>query len=62
MGSFSLLLTTPQFYHLSWTCWDRLKVTAGQPERTLKSLLDHLQVCLAAPPAPGLAQPGPAGI
>ncbi|XP_054450808.1 ubiquitin-like modifier-activating enzyme 7 [Pteronotus mesoamericanus] len=34
---------TQQFHHLTWTCWDRLKVTAGQPERTLKSLLDHLQ-------------------
>ncbi|KAM5313937.1 ubiquitin-like modifier-activating enzyme 7 isoform 2-T2 [Glossophaga mutica] len=34
---------TQKFHHLSWTCWDRLKVTAGQPERTLKSLLDHLQ-------------------
>ncbi|XP_045713436.1 ubiquitin-like modifier-activating enzyme 7 [Phyllostomus hastatus] len=32
-----------EFHHLSWTCWDRLKVAAGQPERTLKSLLDHLQ-------------------
>ncbi|XP_053525360.1 ubiquitin-like modifier-activating enzyme 7 isoform X5 [Artibeus jamaicensis] len=34
---------TQKFHHLSWTCWDRLKVTAGQPERTLKSLLDHIQ-------------------
>ncbi|XP_036905588.1 ubiquitin-like modifier-activating enzyme 7 isoform X3 [Sturnira hondurensis] len=34
---------TQKFHHLSWTCWERLKVTAGQPERTLKSLLDHLQ-------------------
>lgn len=31
------------FHRLKWTCWDRLKVPAGQPERTLKSLLDHLQ-------------------
>ncbi|XP_014932558.2 ubiquitin-like modifier-activating enzyme 7 isoform X1 [Acinonyx jubatus] len=32
-------------HHLTWTwtCWDRLKVPAGQPERTLKSLLAHLQ-------------------
>ncbi|XP_019061787.1 ubiquitin-like modifier-activating enzyme 7 isoform X1 [Fukomys damarensis] len=33
----------PQFHHLEWTRWDRLKVPAGQPERTLESLLDHLQ-------------------
>ncbi|XP_045386162.1 ubiquitin-like modifier-activating enzyme 7 isoform X3 [Lemur catta] len=32
-----------QFHHLKWTCWDRLKVPAGQPERTLESLLAHLQ-------------------
>ncbi|XP_011363035.1 ubiquitin-like modifier-activating enzyme 7 isoform X2 [Pteropus vampyrus] len=32
-----------KFNRLTWTCWDRLKVPAGQPERTLKSLLDHLQ-------------------
>ncbi|XP_016005457.2 ubiquitin-like modifier-activating enzyme 7 isoform X2 [Rousettus aegyptiacus] len=32
-----------KFNSLTWTCWDRLKVPAGQPERTLKSLLDHLQ-------------------
>ncbi|GAB1294668.1 E1 ubiquitin-activating enzyme [Apodemus speciosus] len=31
------------FHHLEWTCWDRLKVPAGQPERTLESLLAHLQ-------------------
>nr|XP_003409697.1 ubiquitin-like modifier-activating enzyme 7 isoform X1 [Loxodonta africana] len=31
------------FRHLTWTCWDRLKVPAGQPERTLESLLAHLQ-------------------
>uniref|UniRef100_A0A2K6V6Z4 Ubiquitin-like modifier-activating enzyme 7 n=1 Tax=Saimiri boliviensis boliviensis TaxID=39432 RepID=A0A2K6V6Z4_SAIBB len=31
------------FHHLKWTCWDRLKVPAGQPERTLESLLAHLQ-------------------
>ncbi|XP_008569771.1 PREDICTED: ubiquitin-like modifier-activating enzyme 7 [Galeopterus variegatus] len=31
------------FHHLKWTCWDRLKVHAGQPERTLESLLAHLQ-------------------
>uniref|UniRef100_G1PII7 Ubiquitin like modifier activating enzyme 7 n=1 Tax=Myotis lucifugus TaxID=59463 RepID=G1PII7_MYOLU len=31
------------FHHLTWTCWDRLKVPAGQPERTLQSLLAHLQ-------------------
>ncbi|KAL0599887.1 Ubiquitin-like modifier-activating enzyme 7 [Plecturocebus cupreus] len=31
------------FHHLKWTCWDRLKVLAGQPERTLESLLAHLQ-------------------
>ncbi|XP_029771909.1 ubiquitin-like modifier-activating enzyme 7 isoform X6 [Suricata suricatta] len=32
-------------HHLTWTwtCWDCLKVPAGQPERTLKSLLAHLQ-------------------
>ncbi|XP_051060609.1 ubiquitin-like modifier-activating enzyme 7 isoform X2 [Phodopus roborovskii] len=32
------------FHHLKWTCWDRLKVPAGRPERTLESLLAHLQV------------------
>ncbi|XP_077714978.1 ubiquitin-like modifier-activating enzyme 7 isoform X2 [Canis aureus] len=32
-----------KFHHLTWTCWDRLKVPAGQPERTLKLLLAHLQ-------------------
>ncbi|XP_059520696.1 ubiquitin-like modifier-activating enzyme 7 isoform X1 [Myotis daubentonii] len=32
-----------RFHHLTWTCWDRLKVPAGQPERTLQSLLAHLQ-------------------
>eukprot|EP00074_Homo_sapiens_P075149 XP_011532373.1 ubiquitin-like modifier-activating enzyme 7 isoform X4 [Homo sapiens] len=31
------------FHHLKWTSWDRLKVPAGQPERTLESLLAHLQ-------------------
>ncbi|KAM9185694.1 ubiquitin-like modifier-activating enzyme 7 [Dugong dugon] len=31
------------FRHLTWTCWDRLKVPAGKPERTLESLLAHLQ-------------------
>uniref|UniRef100_A0A8C5L5P2 Ubiquitin-like modifier-activating enzyme 7 n=1 Tax=Jaculus jaculus TaxID=51337 RepID=A0A8C5L5P2_JACJA len=31
------------FHHLKWTCWDRLKVPAGQPEKTLKSLLAHLE-------------------
>ncbi|XP_007639315.1 ubiquitin-like modifier-activating enzyme 7 isoform X3 [Cricetulus griseus] len=31
------------FQHLKWTCWDHLKVPAGQPERTLESLLAHLQ-------------------
>ncbi|XP_021119388.1 ubiquitin-like modifier-activating enzyme 7 isoform X2 [Heterocephalus glaber] len=32
-----------KFHHLEWTRWDRLKVPAGQPERTLESLLAHLQ-------------------
>uniref|UniRef100_A0A452VAV9 Ubiquitin-like modifier-activating enzyme 7 n=1 Tax=Ursus maritimus TaxID=29073 RepID=A0A452VAV9_URSMA len=27
----------------TWTCWDRLKVPAGQPEMTLELLLAHLQ-------------------
>ncbi|XP_016058371.1 PREDICTED: ubiquitin-like modifier-activating enzyme 7 [Miniopterus natalensis] len=31
------------FHGLTWTCWSRLTVPAGQPERTLRSLLDHLQ-------------------
>ncbi|XP_007953546.1 ubiquitin-like modifier-activating enzyme 7 [Orycteropus afer afer] len=31
------------FCHLTWTCWERLKVPAGHPERTLESLLAHLQ-------------------
>lgn len=31
------------FQDLKWTCWDRLKVPAEQPERTLKSLLAYLQ-------------------
>lgn len=31
------------FNCLKWTSWDRLKVPAGQPERTLESLLAHLQ-------------------
>uniref|UniRef100_A0A673VDB6 Ubiquitin like modifier activating enzyme 7 n=1 Tax=Suricata suricatta TaxID=37032 RepID=A0A673VDB6_SURSU len=39
-------------HHLTWTwtCWDCLKVPAGQPERTLKSLLAHLQVSPIPPP------------
>lgn len=32
-----------KFHHLEWTRWDRLKVPAGQPERTLESLLAYLQ-------------------
>ncbi|KAM6159579.1 ubiquitin-like modifier-activating enzyme 7 isoform 2-T2 [Erethizon dorsatum] len=32
-----------KFHHLEWTGWDRLNVPAGQPERTLESLLAHLQ-------------------
>ncbi|XP_006892954.1 PREDICTED: ubiquitin-like modifier-activating enzyme 7 [Elephantulus edwardii] len=32
-----------KFCDQTWTCWDRLKVPAGQPERTLESLLTHLQ-------------------
>lgn len=32
-----------RFQDLTWTCWDRLEVPAGQPERTLESLLAHLQ-------------------
>ncbi|XP_057562522.1 ubiquitin-like modifier-activating enzyme 7 isoform X2 [Hippopotamus amphibius kiboko] len=32
-----------EFHHLKWTCWDRLEVPAGQPERTLESLLAHVQ-------------------
>ncbi|KAG8523972.1 Ubiquitin-like modifier-activating enzyme 7 [Galemys pyrenaicus] len=32
-----------KFHDLRWTCWDRLTVPAGQPERTLKSLLAYLQ-------------------
>ncbi|KAM5293141.1 ubiquitin-like modifier-activating enzyme 7 [Ctenodactylus gundi] len=32
-----------KFHSLKWTCWDRLTVSAGQPERTLESLLTHLQ-------------------
>ncbi|XP_055485740.1 ubiquitin-like modifier-activating enzyme 7 isoform X4 [Psammomys obesus] len=31
------------FHHLKWTCWDCLKVPAVQPERTLDSLLAHIQ-------------------
>lgn len=62
-GSFSFLSTiTPQFNHLTWTCWDRLKVPAGQPERTLKSLLDYLQVCPVPPHSqawPNLVQRAP---
>ncbi|XP_004451912.1 ubiquitin-like modifier-activating enzyme 7 [Dasypus novemcinctus] len=34
---------TQTFHRLTWTCWDRLKVPAGQPERTLESLLAHVQ-------------------
>ncbi|XP_058534750.1 ubiquitin-like modifier-activating enzyme 7 isoform X2 [Ochotona princeps] len=34
---------TQTFHHLKWTCWDRLKVSAGQPERNLQWLLAHLQ-------------------
>uniref|UniRef100_A0A8C5YXP3 Ubiquitin like modifier activating enzyme 7 n=1 Tax=Marmota marmota marmota TaxID=9994 RepID=A0A8C5YXP3_MARMA len=34
---------TQMFNCLKWTSWDRLKVPAGQPERTLESLLAHLQ-------------------
>lgn len=44
-----LLPPPPQFHHLTWTCWDRLKVPAGQPERTLKLLLAHLQVSPVPP-------------
>ncbi|OWK02406.1 UBA7 [Cervus elaphus hippelaphus] len=32
-----------EFHHLKWTCWDRLEVPAGQPERTLGSLLALIQ-------------------
>uniref|UniRef100_A0A8D1MK57 Ubiquitin-activating enzyme E1 C-terminal domain-containing protein n=1 Tax=Sus scrofa TaxID=9823 RepID=A0A8D1MK57_PIG len=32
-----------KFHDLKWTCWDRLEVPAGQPMRTLESLLAHLQ-------------------
>ncbi|XP_023561800.1 ubiquitin-like modifier-activating enzyme 7 isoform X2 [Octodon degus] len=32
-----------KFHQLQWTKWDCLKVPAGQPERTLESLLTHLQ-------------------
>ncbi|XP_030723018.1 ubiquitin-like modifier-activating enzyme 7 isoform X2 [Globicephala melas] len=32
-----------KFHHWKWTCWDRLEVPAGQPERTLESLLAHVQ-------------------
>ncbi|XP_023375342.1 ubiquitin-like modifier-activating enzyme 7, partial [Otolemur garnettii] len=41
--SVPLAPATHTFHHLKWTCWDRLKVPAGQPERTLESLLGHLQ-------------------
>ncbi|XP_037706814.1 ubiquitin-like modifier-activating enzyme 7 [Choloepus didactylus] len=34
---------TQTFHQLAWTCWDRLKVPAGQPERTLESLLAYVQ-------------------
>ncbi|XP_060060629.1 ubiquitin-like modifier-activating enzyme 7 isoform X2 [Erinaceus europaeus] len=34
---------THTFQTLQWTCWTRLKVTAGQPEMTLKSLLTYVQ-------------------
>lgn len=58
--SFSLLLTaTPQFHHLKWTCWDRLEVPAGQPERTLESLLAHIQVCPSSALLPGLVPLAP---
>lgn len=55
------LLSPPrplQFQDLTWTCWDRLEVPAGQPERTLGSLLAHLQVCPL--PVPPSAWPSPA--
>ncbi|XP_042522012.1 ubiquitin-like modifier-activating enzyme 7 isoform X1 [Dipodomys spectabilis] len=32
-----------KFQDMKWTRWDRLKVSAGQPERTLESLLACLQ-------------------
>nr|XP_031326205.1 ubiquitin-like modifier-activating enzyme 7 isoform X6 [Camelus dromedarius] len=35
-----------KFQHLEWTCWKRLEVPAGEPERTLESLLAHLQELL----------------
>ncbi|XP_008061368.1 ubiquitin-like modifier-activating enzyme 7 [Carlito syrichta] len=35
--------TIHTFHHLKWTCWDHLKVPAGQPEKTLELLLAHLQ-------------------
>ena len=58
--SFSLLLTaTPQFHHLKWTCWDRLEVPAGQPERTLESLLAHIQVCPSSAQHPGQVPQAP---
>ncbi|XP_062056882.1 ubiquitin-like modifier-activating enzyme 7 isoform X5 [Lepus europaeus] len=31
------------FQSLEWTCWRRLKVSAGQPERSLQWLLAHIQ-------------------
>ncbi|XP_012590485.1 PREDICTED: ubiquitin-like modifier-activating enzyme 7 isoform X2 [Condylura cristata] len=49
------------FQNLRWTSWHRLKVPAGQPERTLESLLAYLQVCPTPALPPSLAQPGPAG-
>ncbi|XP_073914993.1 ubiquitin-like modifier-activating enzyme 7 isoform X2 [Castor canadensis] len=35
--------TIQTFQHLKWTSWDRLKVPAVQPERTLESLLAYIQ-------------------
>lgn len=34
---------TQMFQSLEWTCWYRLKVSAGQPEKSLQWLLAHLQ-------------------
>jgi len=33
----------------TWTCWNRLKVPAGQPEKTLELLLAHLHVSPVPP-------------
>lgn len=53
MRSLSLFpVTTLQFQTLQWTCWCRLKVPAGQPEMTLKSLLAYVQVCPTPAPPP----------